>query len=150
MAYSGKYTPQHPEKYNGDTSKIVYRSLLERRFMVFCDTNPNIVSWASEEFHIPYVSPKDGRWHRYFPDFWIKAKKDDGTFEETIIEVKPFKQCYPPKPPKSGRKTRRFLKESVTYAVNQAKWDAAKALCKKNNIQWKVLTEKDLTPKKGR
>jgi len=31
MAYKGKYTPKHPEKYIGDVKKIIYRSLWERK-----------------------------------------------------------------------------------------------------------------------
>jgi hypothetical protein len=40
---------------------IVYRSLWERKFMVFCDRNANVMEWGSEEVVIPYRSPLDGR-----------------------------------------------------------------------------------------
>jgi hypothetical protein len=53
MAYKGKYKPQNPQKYKGDPTKIIYRSLWERKFMVYCDTNVNILQWASEEVIIP-------------------------------------------------------------------------------------------------
>ena len=39
MAYSGKYQPKNPKKYIGNLSRIHYRSLWERKFMVYCDTN---------------------------------------------------------------------------------------------------------------
>ena len=47
MAYKGKYKPKNRSKYKGDPTKIVYRSLWERRFMVYCDENPNVIKWAS-------------------------------------------------------------------------------------------------------
>ena len=60
MAYRGKYQPKNPKKYVGDSSHVHYRSLWERKFMVYCDTNNSIVEWGSEEVIIPYVSPCDG------------------------------------------------------------------------------------------
>ena len=74
MSYKGKYQPSHPKKYRGDSSNIIYRSLWERKFMVYCDMNENILEWGSEEIVVPYRSPIDNRYHRYFPDFYIKYK----------------------------------------------------------------------------
>ena len=45
MAYKGIYKPTHPKKYAGDPNKIVYRSNWERRFMVYCDKNDDIIYW---------------------------------------------------------------------------------------------------------
>ena len=39
MAYRGRYIPSNPKKYKGDPSNIIYRSLWERKFMVYCDAN---------------------------------------------------------------------------------------------------------------
>ena len=64
MSYKGKYKPSHPKKYKGDPTNIVYRSLWERKFMVYCDNNENVLEWQSEEFCIPYRSPMDNRVHR--------------------------------------------------------------------------------------
>ena len=75
MSYKGRYTPQNPKKYRGDYKNIIYRSLWERKFMVYCDQSNNIIEWGSEEVIIPYISPLDGRVHRYFPDFYIKVKQ---------------------------------------------------------------------------
>ena len=96
MSYKGRYTPSKPKKYRGDPSRIVYRSLWERKFMKYCDTNDSILEWGSEEVIIPYLSPWDGRIHRYFPDFYIKVKQQNGTVKKFIIEVKPKAQCKPP------------------------------------------------------
>ena len=75
MSYKGKYQPSYPKKYRGDHKNIVYRSLWERKFMVYCDKNENILEWGSEEVVVPYRSPIDNRYHRYFPDFYIKVKE---------------------------------------------------------------------------
>ena len=40
--------------------------------MKWCDITPTVQEWGSEEIIIPYVSPVDGRKHRYFPDFYVK------------------------------------------------------------------------------
>ena len=74
MSYSGRFKPKNYKKYKGDPTRIYYRSLWERRFMVYCDNNVNILEWGSEEVIIPYKSPIDKRVHRYFPDFYIKYK----------------------------------------------------------------------------
>ena len=47
---------KNPKKYLGDHTKVVYRSLWERRFMVFCDSNSSVISWGSEEVVVPYGS----------------------------------------------------------------------------------------------
>ena len=105
--------------------------------MNFCDTKPSVTKWASEEIFIPYRSPKDGKIHRYYPDFYMKTGG-----KESIIEIKPLKQCSPPKEPK--RKTARYKAECLTYLVNQAKWKYAKKWCKARGLSFVVLTEKDL------
>ena len=121
---------------------IVCRSSWERKFCQWCDMNNSIISWASEEFSIPYVSPKDNRVHKYYPDYLIKVKEKNDMIKTYVVEVKPYKQTRPPKTPK--RKTKSYLTECVTYAVNQAKWKAAKEFCEDHRIEFKVVTEKEL------
>ena len=87
MSYKGKYNPRNPEKYKGNPHNITYRSLWERKFMVYCDNNNFILEWGSVEIVIPYLSPWDGRIHRYFPDFYIKTKQADNSIKKFIIEV---------------------------------------------------------------
>ena len=110
MAYRGKYTPKNPAKYRGDSSNITYRSLWERKFMLYCDDSKSIMEWGSEEVIIPYISPLDGRVHRYFPDFYIKVKQHNDKIKKYIIEVKPKKQCSPPDP-KPSKRTKRWFSE---------------------------------------
>ena len=97
MSYKGKYQPSYPKKYKGDPTNIVYRSLWERKFMVYCDKNENILEWGSEEVIVPYRSPIDNRYHRYFPDFYIKVRESNGKIKKMIIEIKPYRQCIEPK-----------------------------------------------------
>ena len=137
-SYKGIYRPTNPKKYVGDPNRIVYRSLLERRFMLYCDRNEDIIAWASEEVPIKYYSPLDKRVHRYFPDFIVKTS----TGKKYIIEIKPYKQCFQPKPPK--KKTKAFMRESFEYIKNQAKWKAARAYCEDKGFEFKIMTEKEL------
>ena len=137
-SYKGIYKPTYPKKYIGNPHQIVYRSLLERRFMVYCDTSDSVSKWSSEELSIVYRNPIDRRIHRYFPDFIIQMS----TNKKYMIEIKPSRQTKPPKTPK--KKTKAFLRESFEYIKNQAKWGAAKHYCEDNNIEFKIITEKDL------
>ena len=142
MSYKGKYQPSYPKKYKGDHKNIVYRSLWERKFMVYCDKNENILEWGSEEVVVPYHSPIDNRYHRYFPDFYIKVRESNGKIKKMIIEIKPFKQCVEPKVQK--KKTKGYIYEVMEYAKNQAKWEAAKEWCLDRGYEFKVLTENEL------
>jgi len=142
MAYSGKFRPSNIEKYRGDHRNIIYRSLWERKFMVYCDTNENILEWGSEEIAIPYRSPLDGKIHRYFPDFYIKVRETSGKVQKYIIEVKPKKQCIEPQ--KQQKRTKTYIREVTEYAKNQAKWQAATEYCKDRLLQFKILTEDHL------
>lgn len=141
MSYKGRFKPQNPKKYNGDPDNIIYRSSWEVRVMKYLDENPNVIWWASEELPIPYRSPIDNRIHRYFPDFIVKVKRKDGLVMTYILEVKPDVQT---KMPVQKRKTKKFLQEMATYAINQEKWRAADIFCREHGWQFKILTENDL------
>jgi hypothetical protein len=91
---------------------------------------------------VPYKSPVDGRYHRYFPDFLVKVKTKDGKVNTLMIEVKPKKQTLPPEQKK--RITKQFINEVTTYGVNQAKWKAAREYCLDRKWEFKVVTEDDL------
>lgn len=139
------YKPSYPEKYIGDSNKIICRSSWERLFCRWCDYNENVIRWASEEFSIPYVSPKDNRVHRYYPDYLIEVKEKEGKIKKYIVEVKPKKQTLPPNKP--TRVTKSYIYESVTYAINQAKWNAAREFAKDNGVDFKIITEDELNIK---
>ena len=137
MRYQGKYRVSNTRKYKGDARNVVYRSSWEYKFMQWCDSNPSVEEWASEEIIIPYISPVDGKRHRYFPDFYVKVGK-----RKYLAEVKPFYQTKEPKTQK--RNTKKYISEVVTYAVNQAKFKAANEFCKDHGWEFMVVTEKEL------
>jgi len=136
------YVPSYPKKYKGNPNNIICRSNWERKFCSWCDLNENILEWGSEEFWIPYRSPIDNKIHRYYPDFLIKVKESSGKTRTYVIEVKPKKQTIPPK--QRSRITESYIFEAKTYAVNQAKWKAAKEFCADRRIEFKIVTEDDL------
>ena len=110
--------------------------------MNWFDQNDDIISWASEELIVPYKSPIDNRFHRYFPDFIVKVKTKYGTMKTLMIEVKPKKQTIPPEPRK--RVTKQYVTEVTTYGVNQAKWKAAHEYCLDRGWEFKIMTEEHL------
>jgi hypothetical protein len=131
VSHKGFFKPRNPQKYKGDPTNIVYRSSWECKMMSYVDQHPDIIQWGSEEFSIPYVSPIDGKIHRYFPDFWIK-KKDN---QVIVVEIKPNSQTKPPKPQK--KITKRYVTEVRTWGINSAKWKAAKSYC--DDRKWKFI-----------
>ena len=138
MAYKGKFTPKNPDKYVGDVKNITYRSLWERGTFQYLDTSSAIKLWNSEEIVIPYVCQTDNKVHRYYMDLWFKTANGD-TY---IVEIKPKGQTQPPKQPK--RKTRRYIKESLTYIKNQSKWKAAQEFAADNGLRFEIWTEDTL------
>jgi hypothetical protein len=122
QSLKGKYVLQNPEKYTGNVKGIIFRSMWERKFMLYCDKTPEILKWSSEEIAIPYEYKDKHR--NYYPDFYIKFETNHNTIEESIIEIKPHYQR--------------------TYGQNKAKWRFAREYCKQHNYTFKILTEKEL------
>ena len=138
MFHKRRFVPLFPEKYAGDPTNIIMRSSWETMFANWCDKNPSIVKWSSEETIVPYRCPTDGRIHRYFVDFKITTVNG----KTYLVEVKPAKQCEPPVYP--GRNTQKYITESMTYIKNQAKWAAAREFCKDRRCEFKIITEYEL------
>jgi|TARA_R110000744_G_scaffold96339_1_gene186186 hypothetical protein len=138
MSYKGKYTIKNKSKYAGDASKIVYRSLWERQAFRWCEDNPNIKFWNSEEVVIPYKWQVDGRIHRYFVDLLIEMKNGD----VFLIEIKPKNQTVPPKKPK--RKSKKHTQDIMTYIKNTDKWEAASQFAEHKGWKFQVWTEDTL------
>lgn len=142
--YQGTYKVKNPDKYIGDAKKCIYRSGWEKKVFSWLDNNKKVIGWGSEIFAIPYLSPKDNKVHRYFPDIIVVAD-NNGVQVTTVIEIKPLKETIVPKM-KQGKKRSTYLYEVTTYSVNQAKWAAAKALCKSKGWNFKVMTEVEIKP----
>ena len=146
MTYKGRYFPTNPKKYKGNPNQIIYRSLWERKVMVYCDKNDAIIEWGSEEVIVPYISPWDGKLPRYFPDFYMKVRQADGSTKKFIVEVKPKAQTKEPvRNPK--RKTRKWFGEVKNWGINQAKWKSAQEYCKDQGMEFKIFTEDHINPK---
>jgi hypothetical protein len=134
-SHKGFFKPKHPEKYKGDPTNIVWRSTWELKYMMQLDHDPLVLEWSSESVVVPYVSPKDNKLHRYFPDF--KVKRSDGTY---IIEIKPLKDMITP----INKGQRGYLKQLMTVAVNKRKFESAKRWCESRQYTFKLLTEREL------
>lgn len=132
----GKYVVQNTEKYVGNRQPT-YRSSWEWSFMKFCDSNPNILKWASEAISIPYKDPFTGRGTIYVPDFFIQYADKYGKMHTELIEVKPSNQTI-------FEKVGKNRNNQLQWAKNQVKWRAATEWCAKQGIRFRVLNEQDL------
>ena len=138
MSYKGRFKITKPEKYIGDYTNVVYRSLWERQCFRWCEDNPKVKLWNSEEVVIPYKYEIDNRLHRYFVDLLVQMKNGD-TY---LVEIKPKKETVPPKKP--ARKSKKYLKEVLTYVKNQNKWEAASEYADAKGWKFQVWTEDTL------
>ena len=137
--YKGRYRVKNTKKYKGDYEKVIYRSLWERHCFRWCDENPKVASWSSEETIVPYYYEIDKRYHKYYLDLKI-------TFVEgktLLVEIKPDKETKPPR--SNGTRSKRFITEATTYVKNMNKWEAADEFAKDNGYEFQIWTEKTLT-----
>jgi hypothetical protein len=128
----GVYTCKNLDKYVG-RNKPRYRSGWEMTFMMFLDSNDNIVQWASESITIPYRNPITGKQSMYVPDFFVTYRTRDNTTRAELIEIKPKKQ--------SLIESRMSDRDRAVVAVNYAKWDAATKWCRRNGLTFRVINE---------
>ena len=110
----------------------------ERQVFKWCENNPQVIRWSSEETVIPYKCKTDNRVHRYFVDVKIKLE----TGETYLIEIKPKKETIAPKKP--ARQTKKYVNEVMTYVKNQSKWEAAEEYCMQRGWKFVVWTEDTL------
>ena len=136
MAYSGIYKVKNPKKYRGDFTKVVFRSGWELKVFIWCDNNPDVKEWSSEEVVIPYFYAVDKKYHRYFVDLKIKYKSG----KTVLVEIKPEKETELPK----VTKTKKYMTEALTYVKNINKWEAADNYAKDRGWEFQVWTEKTL------
>lgn len=110
--------------------------------MNWCDNNPSVQRWNSEETKIPYICASDNKPHMYFVDFRIQIINKNKEVKTYLVEIKPESQTIPP--PFKGKKTKRYLTESMTFLKNQSKWDAASRYAIDRGWEFVVLTERHL------
>jgi len=132
----GIYTPKNPQKYIGN-HKPKYRSGWELTFMTFCDSNDNIIYWASESMRIPYKHPLTGKPTIYVPDFLVVYQNRFGKQVAEVVEIKPKKQSIIESKVANA-------KDRMVVAINHAKWAAAMAYCKSQGLTFRVITEDDI------
>lgn len=143
----GYFKPQNPQKYIGDPSKIIYRSMWEKRFATYCDTNENVIAWSSENVQVPYLNPVDQVVKPYNLDFYLKVRQADGTEKQFIAEVKPSKKLLKPELPTTRVNEKRLnahIEQMKEYAVNMYKFEAAKRWAKARGWEFILVTEKFL------
>lgn len=143
--HQGKFKPINPNKYEGDWTNIFFRSSWEFHLARWCDKNPAVISWNSEEIVVPYFYDVDQRYHRYFVDFKVKLKTRSGSVKTVLIEVKPRAQRMKPLVEKITKKNEAKVYE---YIKNQCKWKAADKYAKERGWEFMVLDEFDLGLKK--
>jgi hypothetical protein len=137
---TGIFIPKNPHKLVGNPNPT-FRSSWENRVMMMLDQHPNVINWASESIAIPYKSPLDGKMHRYIPDFLIVYKDKTGQQRAELVEVKPAKEAMA-----ENAKSKR---DKAAVLLNTAKWGAAMMYCKKNGLNFRILTEDQIFVKKG-
>jgi hypothetical protein len=135
----GIFKPKNPKKCLN--KECIYRSGLELKFFIFCDNNPNILEWGSENFIVPYLDTVQKKNRKYYVDNYVKIKEGDN-IKRYLVEIKPFKQTQEPKEGKRKKST--ILYEKVMYRNNQDKWNAARLFAKKSGMEFIILTEKEL------
>lgn len=114
--------------------------------MLWFDNHPSCIEWSSEETVVPYVSPVDGKTHRYFVDFNAKFILANKKVQSFLVEVKPFAETQEPK--RGSKREKTFLNECMTFAVNKAKWEAAEKYAASIGAKFIVVTENELWGKK--
>lgn len=118
---NGNYHPHSNHIHGWFKSKkfgkrIYYQSSYELGFLIFCEKSDKICSLQRPEFVIPYVD--NNRKDRvYNPDFLVNGK--------VLVEIKP--------------------KGMMRYNNNTEKVAAGKVYCKKQNLEFRLLTEWELT-----
>ena len=140
--YKGLFKPKNPKKYKGDPTNIIYRSSWEKQCMLYFDRTDEVLEWQSEEMFVPYKHPISGKIHRYYPDFIIKVSNKEKKIDTIMVEVKPLKETKEPKI--QVRKTRRYINEVKTYAINTYKWKYAREYCADRRWKFIIITEKEL------
>ena len=129
---NGSYTVKNPTKYVGKGTPR-YRSGWELTFMMFLDSNDNILQWASESISIPYRNPITGKPSMYVPDFLITYRDKNNQMRAELIEIKPKKQ--------SIIESKASARDRAVVAVNYAKWDSATKWAKRNGLTFRVINE---------
>lgn len=128
----GEFVVKNGNKYVGRGSPR-FRSGWEFTFMMFLDSNDNIINWASEPVRIPYRHPITGKMTMYVPDFIVTYRGPNNTTRAELIEIKPKNQ--------SLVESKMNANQRAVVAVNYCKWDAATKWARQNGMVFRVINE---------
>lgn len=137
----GYYKCINPSKYIGK-GDIIYRSGLELKFMLWCDKTDTIVKWSSESVIIPYYDSFQKKHRKYYIDNFVEIQEGN-IIKRYLVEIKPHKQTIEPKTTKGKRKAN-LLYEKIMYQNNCDKWKFAKDFAKKHDMEFIIITEREL------
>ena len=95
-----------------------------------------MVQWASEAITIPYRNPVSGKNTIYVPDFLVVYEDKNQKKHTELIEIKPSTEVT--------MESAKSYRDKLMVAINMAKWAAADAWARANNIRFRVVTEYDI------
>ena len=131
---SGVYEVTNTTKFIGKKAPR-YRSSCELAVFRMCDSHPSVIGWGSETHRIPYKNPLTGKQTVYVPDLLMVYKDKDGKNHAEMVEIKPSSQTL-------GEA--KSTADKAAAVVNHAKWEAARAWCKSQNMSFRVITENEI------
>ncbi len=157
----GNYIPVNKDKVLKLNSQggIFYRSSWEKKIMIWLDTKPEIIQWGAECLEIPYQMThfENGdakvKSHRYYPDFFYRMRKEDGSIRDVVVEVKPMKEYKMVVdlsegrmnvPEKGMKKLKNFEYDLKMAYKNKQKWETMIMWCKKKGYDFIIITEEHL------
>lgn len=159
--HQGNFIPTNKDKVLKLNSEggLYFRSGLEKKMMIWLDHNENILIWGCENLEIPYQMThfENGdmkiKNHRYYPDFYYRMRKVDGTIKDIVVEVKPQKEYEMVLLLNEGKvnvtegslKKLRNQEYDIKMAYrNKSKWETMIEWCNKKGYEFIIITEKHL------
>lgn len=117
--HQGCYEVQNLCKYQGDPDEVIYRSGWEKVAFQWCDLNPKVIWWSSEEVVVPYFLKGKGWQRSYYPDLLIYFS-DKVT---VMVEIKPKEE------------------RDCPSMQNICKWAAARQYCRDRGWKFQIWDE---------
>ena len=154
--HQGLFIPTNKDKVIQLNSQngIYYRSGLEKKFIIFLDSNPNIIKWSCENIKVPYLKTEynsekmilETTQHNYYPDFYYELLKSDGTITKVVAEVKPLAETQQPKLPinPTAKQLKNFEYSIKMFNKNLSKWKYMIDYCQKKEFEFIIITEQFL------
>jgi hypothetical protein len=122
----GRFKPRQHHKLLNKGKAVTYRSMWERKVMLYCDRSTAVLKWGSEVVGIRYHDSTKDKWRTYYPDVLIVYRDEHNRINHKIVEIKPASQC--------------------SWQINRDKWLAARQYCDSMGYIFQVLTEKEIQP----